>query len=42
MIIESTNIQIKNESPNIANAVLGAVAFFRSAYKTNKNERYKI
>lgn len=28
MIVESTNVQIKNESPNIANAVLAAVLKF--------------
>ena len=36
MKVESTKAEIKHESPNIANAML-AVAFFRSAYKTNKN-----
>lgn len=36
MIVESTNVQIKNESPNIANAVLGAVTF------PKRNTRFKL
>ena len=35
MILESTKAQIKHESPNIANAVLGAVPVHKFPYSWN-------
>lgn len=42
MIVESTNVQIKNESPNIANAVLAAVLPCMVKYQGHGRKLKKI